>query len=399
MSQKITKSFEEFFKHEDASGILLMFFAAAALVLANSPAAVKYEEILHYPVTIGFGQVALSKSLLHWINDGLMAVFFFVVGMEIKRELINGELKSFKKAILPIGAALGGMVIPAAFYYIMNRGTTGVSGWGIPMATDIAFALGTLSLLGSKKAPKELAVFLTALAIVDDLGAILVIALFYTAHISWQALLTSLGIFILLFIANKMRAKSVALFLILGLFLWLALLKSGIHATVAGVLLGLTIPARTTPKDKSSMLEWLEHLLEPWSAYVIMPVFALANAGVSIDLRAMGDVIANPVSLGIISGLFLGKQIGIFGTSYLMIRLGIASLPRRVTLSHLYGVSLLGGIGFTMSLFIATLSFQDAKLLATAKISIILVSLLSAFCGLLILGLNKSKEKRVERNA
>lgn len=394
MPPRIIKPFENFFKHEAAGGIILVFLSFVAVAWANSPLAPAYEQLFHYPITIGYGKLALSKSLLHWINDGLMAVFFFVVGMEIKRELVAGELQSVKKAILPIGAALGGMIVPAAIYLFFNRGTANVSGWGIPMATDIAFALGIISLLGRKKTPKGLAVFLTALAIIDDLGAILVIALFYTEQISWLALLTALGILLALLLANKLRVKSVALFLTLGILLWLALLKSGVHATIAGILLGLTIPVRSTgSSDETPMLHRLEHALHPWVAFGIMPVFALANAGVAVDLSGIGQVIANPVSIGIIAGLFVGKQLGVFGVAYLMIRFKLASLPGKVTMRHLYGVSILAGIGFTMSLFIATLAFQDEGLLAVAKTSIIIASIASAIGGLLVLDLKSSPVK------
>lgn len=394
MPQRILKPFEDFFKHEAAGGVLLLFFAAVAMAWANSPFVAAYERLLHYRITVGFGQLVLSQSLLHWINDGLMAVFFFVVGMEIKRELIVGELQSLKKAALPIGAALGGMIVPAVIYFFFNLGTANVSGWGIPMATDIAFALGAMSLLGRQKAPKGLAVFLTALAIVDDLGAILVIAVFYTKQISWMALFAALAVLLALVVVNKLRLESTLLFIILGILLWLAVLKSGIHATIAGGLLGMTIPVRKTAKNKGKpMLYRLEHALQPWVAFCILPLFALANAGVSVDFSRIGQVVLNPVSLGIIAGLFLGKQLGIFGASYLMIRLRIAGLPRHVTMRQLYGAGLLGGIGFTMSIFITTLAFQDSDTVAIAKIGITIASLLSAAAGLKVLAAQGMKER------
>ena len=400
MPRRIIKPFEDFFKYEAAGGILLLIFAAAALAWANSPLGDKYEQVLHYRITIGYGRLALTKSLLHWINDGLMTVFFFVVGMEIKRELVIGELKSVKKAVLPIGAALGGMVIPALIYFFFNHGTVYLSGWGIPMATDIAFALGALSLLSNGKAPKGLAVFLAALAIIDDLGAVLVIAVFYTGRISWIALLTALGILTALILANRLRKNSTLLFMILGIFLWLAVLKSGVHATIAGVLLGMTIPVRSAEGSaEKPMLCRMEHALQPWVAFGILPLFALANAGVAVDFSRFGEIINSPVSYGIIAGLFLGKQAGIFGASYLMIRLKIAKLPNKVNMKQIYGASLLGGIGFTMSIFITTLAFPANGIVATAKISIIAASLLSAIAGLSVLAVQGSREKDRIRKA
>ena len=386
MYHKIVKPFEDFFKHEAAGGIVLVFFAAFALFWVNSSLSSSYAQVFNYHITIGYGDFSLSKSLLHWINDGLMAVFFFVVGMEIKRELAVGELKSVKNALLPISAALGGMIAPAVIYFLFNHNTSNISGWGIPMATDIAFALGVISLLGKQKAPKGLVVFLAALAIVDDLGAILVIALFYTKNIYWPALLVSLIIIMLLVLTNKLWRKSMFLFIALGLLLWLAILKSGVHATIAGVILGMVIPLRQKEGDTDTpMLLRLEHFLQPWTAFFILPLFALANAGVSIDYSSLKDMAANPVSFGIIAGLFFGKQAGIFGMSYISVRLKIARLPRSVNFKQLYGASLLGGIGFTMSIFVATLAFQDNHTIAVAKTSIILASLMSVIIGFMVL--------------
>lgn len=392
MVRRILKPFDTFFNHEASSGILLLIFTSIALFWANSAYSSHYEEVLHHYVTIGYGKLSLSKSLIHWINDGLMAVFFFLVGMEIKRELITGELKSIKNAMLPIGAALGGMILPALIYFSFNYNTKMLSGWGIPMATDIAFALGVLSLLGNKKAPKGLAIFLTALAIIDDLGAILVIAIFYTEKIAFLYLLGALAVIVLLILVNKLKVKNSVVFIFLGILLWLAFLKSGLHATIAGVILGMTIPINQNRKE--SMLHHIEHTLTPWVSFGIMPVFALANAGVSVELSRIGDIISSPLSLGIITGLFFGKQIGIFGAAYLMLKFKIASLPSHVSLRHIYGASLLGGIGFTMSLFIATLSFQDPNLLAVAKISIILASLSAALAGLTILSIPQKQKVR-----
>lgn len=385
----IMKTFEEFFKLESASGILLLSCAALALIWANSPFADKYKEILNFHLTIGYGELALSKTLIHWINDGLMAIFFFLIGMEIKRELVAGELSSFKNAILPLGAAIGGMLLPASIYFFFNQGTSGVSGWGIPMATDIAFALGALALLGSDRAPKGLAVFLTALAIIDDLGAILVIAAFYTEQISWPAIAIALAVVAMLILANRLKFHYKPLFIILGLVLWLAFIKSGIHPTIAGVILGLTIPTRCAKGIGSPMLNQFEHALHPWVAYTIMPIFALANAGVAVEWGNFGEVLTHPVSLGIIFGLFFGKQLGIFGATWLMVNFKLAELPRKVSMYHIYGASLLSGIGFTMSLFITSLAFQDPVFLALAKISIIVASALAGIAGLTLLSMAK----------
>ncbi|MCT8978123.1 Na+/H+ antiporter NhaA [Clostridium sp. CX1] len=394
LARKILAPFREFFKHESTSGIVLMICAIIAIIAANSPIASTYNNILHSYVTIGYGKYSLSMSVLHWINDGLMAVFFFVIGMEIKREVLVGELKDIKKTILPVAAAFSGMIIPALIYIVFNYNQETIAGWGTPMATDIAFALGILSLVGRKKAPKGLAVFLTALAIVDDLGAILVIAIFYTNQISWIALIIALAILIILILANKFKVNSVPVFLTLGLIMWVSFLKSGIHATFAGVLLGMTIPSgRDIRTFKKSMLYKLEHLLEPWSAFLIMPIFALANSGVTIQINSFTEQFLTPVSLGIFLGLFLGKQLGIFITSYLLVKFQISKLPSKVTFKHLYGASLLSGIGFTMSLFIASLSFTEGPLLSTAKISIISASVVSALAGFLVLKSIKTEAK------
>ena len=366
----------------------ILLYAAAklefAIIIANSSFAATYNNILSTHITIGYKDFSLTLSVLHWINDGLMAVFFLVVGMEIKRELLIGELKSLKRTILPVAAAVGGIVVPIIIYTLFNYNQPTSNGFAIPMATDIAFSLGVLSLVG-KKAPKGIVVFLTALAIVDDLGAIIVIAMFYTSEISWIYLFLSLIIFMALIAVNKLKVKSVPVFIILGLVLWFTILKSGIHATFAGVLLGMTIPgAKDSEAFKQSMLHNLEHKLSPWSAFLIMPIFALANSGVAINMNSISSAFTTPVGLGIIFGLFLGKQLGIFGVSYILVKLKIANLPSKVTKRHLYGASVLGGIGFTMSIFVSSLAFVDGTVLATAKISIIIVSVLSAIVGMVI---------------
>lgn len=372
------------FKSESTSGFMLLFCATIALLVANSDLAGAYKHIINSHITIGYKEFSLSMSLLHWVNDGLMAIFFLVVGMEIKRELAIGELKSLKKTILPISAAIGGMVVPATIYLLLNYNEPTNIGWGIPMATDIAFALGILSLV-AKKAPKGIVIFLTALAIIDDLGAVIVIAVFYTNQITWVALITATVIFVTLQLANKLKVKLLSAYIVCGIVLWVCMLKSGVHATIAGVLLGLSLPVgKDMDEYKTSLLYRLEHVLAPWSAFVIMPIFALANSGVTIDFRNFSSLILTPVSLGIIFGLFVGKQLGIFGVSYILIKLKIAKLPSQVTTKHLYGASVLGGIGFTMSLFISSLSFSDESVLATAKIGIIVASILAGIAGTVI---------------
>ena len=386
--------FLQFFKNESASGLILLICAIIAMVIANSSFVTTYNNILHTYITIGYKEFSLSMSVLHWINDGLMAIFFLVVGMEIKRELVFGELKSLKKTILPISAAIGGMIVPAIIYALFNYKEPTITGWGIPMATDIAFALGIHSLVG-KKAPKGIIVFLTALAIVDDLGAIIVIAIFYTSQISWSALFWGLIILIALVIANRFKVKSTFLYVILGILLWICVLKSGVHATIAGVLFGMVLPiGKNVQEFKASILYKIEHALTPLSSFIIMPIFALANSGITIDVNSFGAIILKPVSLGIIFGLFIGKQIGIFGASYILVKLKLASLPSQVTKRHLYGASVLGGIGFTMSLFVSSLSFADETVLATAKISIMIASILAAIVGAIIFGLTKLKSEK-----
>ena len=421
----LLRPFQTFFGLESASGILLLAAAVLALVWANSPWATAYFRLWETHFVAGGGGLVIDKSLHHWINDGLMAVFFFVVGLEIKRELLVGELASPKKAALSVAAAIGGMVAPALLYVALNAGGVGAAGWGIPMATDIAFALGVLALLGSR-VPLALKVFVTAIAIVDDLGAVLVIAFFYTAELSWTALGVAAVVMGLLVLLNRLGARSTTPYVLLGLVLWVAFLKSGVHATVAGVLLALTIPARrridapeflrraqlfvaefaedvkpgrTEPtadqRDAVHSLEVaaeavetpltrLEHALHPWVAFFIMPVFALANAGVTLG-GDLGAVLTSPVALGIILGLFVGKQVGILVFSWLAIRLGLAALPAGVGWRQVWGVGLLCGIGFTMSLFIASLAFPDPALLDVSKIGILAASLVSGGAGALVL--------------
>lgn len=417
----LLRPFQTFFKLEAAGGILLLVCAVIALVWANTPWADLYFGLWQTIVTVGVGTFVISKPLLLWINDGLMAIFFFVVGLEIKREVMVGELASPKKAALALAGAFGGMVVPALIYAVINAGEPTLSGWGIPMATDIAFALGVLALLGSR-APLALKVFLTALAIVDDLGAVLVIAFFYTSEVSLVALGAAVVFLVALVIANRTGVYRPAVYVVLGIGLWLAFLKSGVHATIAGVLLAMTIPARrridthdflargkellriferdvqpgeTEPsadqRDAIHSLEEacehietplirMEHALHGWVAFLIIPIFALANAGVGLGGN-LSEAFANPVTLGVILGLFVGKQIGVTGFAWLAVKIGWAELPVGVTWRQIYGVSYLCGIGFTMSLFIANLAFVDAAVLDNAKVGILAASIVAGLGG------------------
>lgn len=378
-SRQMIMPFQRFFKQEASSGIVLLTFAVMAMGLANSPWAAAYEEILHWKLSVGMGDFQLSMSLLHWINDGLMAVFFFVIGMEIKREFLFGELKSPSSTLLPIAAAVGGMVVPALLYTAFNIGKPTISGWGVSMATDIAFSLGVLA-FAAPRAPRAVVVFLTALAIVDDLGGILVIALFYSSDLHGPSLLAGAAVLLALFWLSRRNVQSVLLYLIGGGLLWYAFLQGGIHPTIAGVLLGFSIPAGTEETHGESLLRKLEHRLTPWSAFFVMPVFALSNAGIAIDGGSVGNLLT-PVGLGIMAGLFLGKPLGIFLSVYGLIRLRVAALPAGVRTAHFLGAGMLGGIGFTMSLFIAALAFTDGQALMTAKTAIVAASVLSGLAG------------------
>jgi NhaA family Na+:H+ antiporter len=373
----------DFFRSEAASGVLLMASAAIALAWANL-APDSYASVWQSRVTVGVAPVALTKALLLWINDGLMAIFFLLVGLEIKRETLAGELGSARKAALPVVAAMGGILAPAAIYAALNSGGPGVRGWGIPMATDIAFALGALALLGRGVAP-SLRVFLTAVAIADDLGAVIVIAVFYTDDLRVAALAASALVLAGLAVVNRLGVEHQLPYVALGVALWVAVLESGVHPTIAGVAMAFTIPAsgRRAAGAAAPLLERLEHALQPWVAFAIMPLFALANAGV----RVPGDLtlVTEPIALGIVLGLFAGKQVGVAASCWLLVRLGLASLPSGATWRQLYGVALLCGIGFTMSLFIATLAFHDAGALDAAKLGIIAGSILSGVAGAVVL--------------
>lgn len=370
---------------EVLAGVLLMGATVAAMVWANSPWAAGYDAFWGYRLTVGTGAWALSKPLVVWVNDLLMAVFFLVVGLEIKREFIGGSLSAPKKAALPLAAALGGMVVPALLYLALNRGGPGEAGWGVPMATDIAFALGLLAIIG-RGAPVALKVLLAAVAIVDDLGAILVIAIAYTSDLSTTALLWAAGFVASLAVVNRLGARRPLLYVILGLGLWYALLKSGVHATLAGVILAFTIPMGPDRSEPAadSLLHRMEHGLHPWVVFLIVPVFALANAGVALGAGAAGRLL-EPVGLGVILGLVVGKQVGIMSFSWVAVRARIAELPDGVTWRYLHGLSALCGIGFTMALFIGHLAYADAALLEQAKTSILAASAVSAILGKVLL--------------
>lgn len=373
-----------FFHHEAAGGLVLVVAALIALLASNSPLAWLYDGFLHTPVGVRVGPLALDKSLLHWINDGLMAIFFFLVGLEIKRELLRGELSTFGQAVLPVVAAVGGMVVPAVIYVGINTGDpAALRGWAIPTATDIAFAVGVLALLGPR-IPASLKIFLLALAIIDDLGAIIIIALFYTEHLSWTSLALAFAGLAVLWALNARGITRLAPYLLTGIFIWVCVLKSGVHATLAGVAVALAIPLTNKPEGEPSLLEQLEESLHPWVAFAVLPLFAFANAGVSLQGLAL-DNLLEPIPLGIAAGLFAGKAIGIFGATWIAVMAGLAGKPEGATWLQILGVAWLGGIGFTMSLFIGMLAFPDPSEAAALRLGVLTGSLLSAVAGYLIL--------------
>ena len=391
MINYISSPFKWFFKLEAASGILLLISAIAALIVSNSELSVYYFETLNKYLFIGINNFGLKLSVLHWINDALMAIFFFFVTLEIKREFLQGELSSIKQAMLPIIGAVGGMLIPALIYIYINFGNPNtLNGWAIPSATDIAFSIGILSLLGSR-VPISLKVFLTALAIIDDLGAIVIIAFFYTGDLNIQYLLLMLVTFILLLVLNKFSIKKFTPYLILGLFLWFFTHESGIHATIAGVLLASVIPHRKKDHDFSLLIK-IEHAISPYVAYMIMPLFAFANAGVSLEGLSLSSLML-PVPLGILLGLFVGKQLGVFVFSYASIKFGLATLPSNSNWVSFYAVGVLTGIGFTMSLFVGNLAFvNNMEYMDGVKIGVLSGSLLSTVVGFVLLYLSSKKK-------
>lgn len=421
-------AFQEFFELESSSGILLIVVTILALIVANSPLNELYSSLLHTHFSLGIPGAMIDLSIHHWINDGLMAMFFLVIGLEIKRELVSGELSNFRSAILPIAAAIGGAVVPAAIFLLFNSSNEFQNGWGITMATDIAFAVGILTILGSR-IPLWAKVFLSALAVVDDLIAVLVIAIFYTADINITALLIAGLSLIGLGILNWRNVTTLAPYLFLGLILWFAVLTSGVHATIAGVLLGFMIPISKTDKDEiladkavkgvalfkksfdenigskrkeikaealnflediivkaESPLHRLEHKLHGFSSFFIVPIFAFANAGVVFNGEVLAEAFSSPLTYGIIFGLFIGKQIGVFGATWILAKLGYTNLEQnRETWWIVYGISLLAGIGFTMSLFVSSLAFADADIIEQSKIGILAASLLAGLLGFFIL--------------
>ncbi len=421
--KKVSTPFEHFIHAQTTTGMMLMFMTVLALILANTPLTESYAHFFHTKVDLNIGSWKLSHTIHHWINDGLMAVFFFIIGLEIKREILVGELSNIKVAILPILAAIGGMVFPALIYFGINAGTEGAAGWGIPMATDIAFAISALVLLGNR-VPTALVTFLVALAIVDDLGAVLVIAIFYTEQINMLPLGLAGVSFLILVLFNRFGIHMVLPYFIVGLFMWFFMLESGVHATIAGVIAALAIPSKPKQapveftnntrnlldeydsypvatdhmmherqkaillniKDKIDSIGTpaarLEHSLHLPVALIIIPLFALANAGITIDFNSISTTIVEPISLGIIVGLILGKVLGIFGVSWLAIKLKIATLPQGSTMSQIFGVAFLGGIGFTMSIFVADLAFLNTpELIFQAKIGILAASLFAGLFG------------------
>jgi NhaA family Na+:H+ antiporter len=381
------KKIVDFIRLESFSGVLLVFSAAVAIIIANTPLYGLYDYILHNVYfRIGFinkdagMDIEVTKSILHWINDGFMAIFFFLVGLEIKREFVEGELSTPSQALLPALVAVGGMVVPAAIFWFINRDVPGnLSGWAIPTATDIAFALGVLALLGSR-APIQLKILLTAIAVLDDLGAIIVIALFYSGNIFFGSFYLVIVLLVALFILNRWRVMRVAPYIILGIILWLAVLKSGVHATLAGVAVAMFIPVRSMKDPEHSPVENLIHTLHPWVAFLILPAFAFANAGVPFTGMGLHSLL-DPLTLGIIAGLFIGKQLGIFATLYGAVKSGLCPMPKETNWKQLYGMSILCGIGFTMSLFIGGLAFTGLEQQAEIRLGVLAGSILSAVIG------------------
>ena len=373
--------FKDFFRSGQIGGIILLFCVAVSITIANSSLGNEFEQLLSTQLGFSTESIHLEYSLSMWINDGLMAIFFLLVGLEIKREMLEGELSNPRKAAMPIMAALGGMLLPAAIYLLFNQGLETARGWGIPMATDIAFALGVISLLG-KRVPVSLKVFLAALAIADDLGAIIVIAVFYTNELHWMQFLYSGSILVLLILMNRMGIKKLVFYLIPGIFLWYFVHHSGIHATIAGVLLALTIP--TNPVKETSPLEKLEHIIVRPVNFLIMPVFALANTNIKFE-QGMVEGLYSPLGAGIILGLFLGKPVGVVFFSWLSVKFGFGILPSGANWKHIIGLGMLAGIGFTMSIFVSMLSFSNPEFKTEAKFAILIASVSAGIAGYLFL--------------
>jgi len=389
----------EFLKLESASGILLVVAGALAMIAANTALADWYVALLQVQFKIQLGGFKLDKPLVIWVNDLLMAIFFMLVGLEIKREVVMGELSDGAKVALPAIAAVGGMVVPAAIYAWLNwNDPVGIRGWAIPSATDIAFALGVLSLFG-ERVPVGLKIFLMTLAVLDDLGAIVIIALFYTSDLSVTALLLAGAAVVVLFALNRLGVMRIAPYVLVGAVLWVCVLKSGVHATLAGVVAALFVPARDPGHPDHPPLRTLEHALHPWVAFGILPIFAFANAGVSLAGLSLGDLL-QPIPLGIVVGLFAGKQVGVFAFSWLAVRLGLARLPNGVEFKHVYGAAVICGIGFTMSLFIGMLAFENTasgEVVVIDRLGVLAGSLVSALVGYVVLHLVLPRPQGVKR--
>jgi len=391
----MTDSIVKFFKHDAAGGIVLVAAAALALIIANSPADSFYQAWLSVPVTFAFGDFSLSKPLLLWINDGLMAIFFFLIGLEVKREVLQGHLSSKEQIVLPAIAALAGILVPASLYAALNyQDAINSRGWAVPAATDIAFALGVFALFG-RSVPITLKLFLLSVAIFDDIGAILIIALFYSTELSVTSLVVAGTGLLGLLVLNRSKVHTFAPYLLIGIVVWIAVLKSGVHATLAGFAIAWFIPLEPEKPEEDAMLLRLEHGLHPWVTFMILPVFAFANAGVRV-VGTSGSEIFNPIVLGVAAGLFVGKQLGIFTACYLAVKSGFARLPQGVSWAQLYAVCVLCGIGFTMSLFIGSLAFEGLgpEYLNSVKVGVLVGSLLSAVLGAGLLSLFRAGEKR-----
>jgi NhaA family Na+:H+ antiporter len=391
-TQTVTGAWRDFLRLESAGGLILVFAAILAIVLANSPLADLYAHVLNLKFTVMVENFGVSKPLILWINDGLMAIFFLLVGLELKREVVDGQLSSPDQIALPALAAIGGLAVPALIYWFINRDNPqGINGWAIPTATDIAFALAILSLLGSR-VPASLKIFLTTIAIFDDLAAIIIIAVFYSADLSTSSLAMAAAGIATLFVLNRLGVQSLAAYLIVGIFIWLFVLKSGVHATLAGIVVAIFIPLKGCEDHSPS--RHLEHILHPWVAYGVLPIFAFANAGVSFA-GVSSDAVLGTVSTGIVLGLFFGKQVGVFGMTALAVGLGFAKKPEGSSWAMLYGIALLCGVGFTMSLFIGSLAFEHGGFSqgAALRIGVISGSVASAFCGWLVLYLSLPKAK------
>ncbi|MEL7542523.1 MAG: Na+/H+ antiporter NhaA [Pseudomonadota bacterium] len=392
----VTSALRDFTKMETSGGISLAIATIAAMICANSALSGLYEGFLQSPVVVQVGDLKIAKPLILWINDGLMAIFFFLIGLEVKREFMVGELSEMKRVMLPAIGAVGGLIVPALIYVAINTGNAdNINGWAIPAATDIAFALAVLSLFG-KRVPISLKILLLAIAIFDDLAAIIIIALFYTSQLSLEAIGGAVIPLIGLFVINRMGVTKLAPYVVLGIILWVLVLKSGVHATLAGVVTGLFVPMlKVKPHHKETLLENVEHGLHYWVAFGILPLFAFANAGVSLSGIGV-DSFVEPVKLGISMGLLVGKQIGIFGAMYLALWFGLAKLPAGTRLVHLYGVAILGGIGFTMSLFIGSLAFEHANFEAPIRLGVLTGSLASALLGYVVLAATLPSAEQVQ---